>query len=939
MKKTYIFLLVLLIPTYLFGEGGDGTSGDPYYGTISTSVTWNSGEYTDGKVYVGTSGTNDLTIGTDGHLTINNGVTVIFTQPSSDLIITLTGRLTVNGTSPNMVTFTKATGNSYWGHISFQNMGLAGASLINYSIIELGDVSGNSGIAGVGGAIHVDFSNLTISNSIIRDNEATWGGGIFVNANKSPTISNCLIKGNDSDHAGGGIYFWNGAGSVVENCIFDANRCNETSEITYTGGGICSQTGTSIKVLNCTFVNNTSNQTNGQSIILHSSNSARVINCIVWGSGNEIYLTGTNTYTIVNCAVEGTGASSYVNSIDLNSSNSASDGPNFVATDGSDWSIKFISPCRDIGTDTYTGVTIPSTDYDGNNRIGTTDIGAYEVQYSRWKTDASSPTNWTNTGNWEEGFEPDHSGTTGDVAIPALSNDTYAPDISGSVTIASGESMILEPGSKATFGSITNSGTLRLESDADSTSSLIIGGEGVNANVELFLTGGEAGTGNYRWHYISSPFYTSPSITPFTAVTLNLAQFIQSLYSSTTQAWVAYDGYNYATGMGGTTFSSLSPGKGYNFYDNVNNEITISGQLSYDNLAVGLSFGDNGADYSGFNLIGNPFPAGLDWDDIIDGTYFTYPSSTSKGLYFTRNNVQCSYIGGVGTPSDVSGIIPPMQGFFVKTYSTGNTITLPAAARTHNSIHARYKGKSEIPLVRLSILQFVPSVVVIGPQLTTNDSLINDETVVRFAEQANPGLDYDFDAVKMFLSDTILSIYSYNGETKYAINGLPFPEGNTEIPLAVTIIEGGDQITISAIQIQRLDNYQITLKDLVTGFNVDLKTADLIFTAPPGTYTNRFLLTISGTTGIEDIHDLPGFFNVFAANNQLNIKTLSDVWNGKSGTVRIFDLTGRTVSEIHNKEFWKNSILQVPAPPAKGIYFVEISSGVMRYVGKVSVVK
>ena len=79
MKKIYIFLLVLLIPTYLFGESGSGTSGDPYYGTITTSVTWNSGDYTDGKVYVGTSGTNDLTIGTDGHITINNGVTVIFT--------------------------------------------------------------------------------------------------------------------------------------------------------------------------------------------------------------------------------------------------------------------------------------------------------------------------------------------------------------------------------------------------------------------------------------------------------------------------------------------------------------------------------------------------------------------------------------------------------------------------------------------------------------------------------------------------------------------------------------------------------------------------------------------------------------------------------------------------------------------------------------------
>ncbi len=73
-------------------------------------------------------------------------------------------------------------------------------------------------------------------------------------------------------------------------------------------------------------------------------------------------------------------------------------GPNFMATDGSDWSIEFISPCRDAGTTTHS--TVP-TDYIGNSRIGPYDIGAYEVQYSRWRSDATNPTSWTDseTGN------------------------------------------------------------------------------------------------------------------------------------------------------------------------------------------------------------------------------------------------------------------------------------------------------------------------------------------------------------------------------------------------------------------------------------------------------------------------------------------------------------------------------------------------------------
>ena len=130
---------------------------------------------------------------------------------------------------------------------------------------------------------------------------------------------------------------------------------------------------------------------------------------------------------------------------------------------------------------------------------------------------------------------PNDGDATGDVVIPALSNDTYAPDIS-SVTIASGKSMILEPGAKTTIASISNSGTLKLESEANNISSLINSNINVPANVELYLTGGEAGSGNYRWHYISSPFYTLPSITPFTDVTSELAQFMESLYTSTNQA-------------------------------------------------------------------------------------------------------------------------------------------------------------------------------------------------------------------------------------------------------------------------------------------------------------------------------------------------------------------------------------------------------------------
>ena len=271
-------------------------------------------------------------------------------------------------------------------------------------------------------------------------------------------------------------------------------------------------------------------------------------------------------------------------------------------------------------------------------------------------------------------------------------------------------------------------------------------------------------------------------------------------------------------------------------------------------------------------------------------------------------------------PSDVTGIIPPMQGFFVKTYSAGNTITIPAGARVQGSIHARYKGLEIIPLVRLSLAE----------------GTLTDETVVRFDAAAKSGLDYDFDAPKMFLSPDVLSIYSTSDGSNFAINGLPFPATFVEIPIVVNLTAAGNH-TITATQLQGLDNYDVTLTDNTTGFIANLKTTPVLtFSGTTGTTADRFILKVGTiTTGVENPVVSKNIFNIYPANNMINIQTISDGWDGKSGSVKVLDLTGRTIKDLNNSEFSKNSLIQVAAPGAKGIYVVEIKSGVMKYVGKV----
>lgn len=924
MKRIIFLTIFSFVSTVIYSQlSGSGTFSDPWSGTLAGDMTWNGTKYING----------DITVD-DETLTISPGATIIFLAEDADLIITGTGKLIASGIAGSMITFTADDDNDgnygetgeRWGHIWFNSPSESNASVIEYCIIEYGDVHNFTDYRGYGGAIHANFSNLTVSHCILRNNYAYWGGAIFVNQDKSPAISNCYIYNNKSSRGGGGIYCWNRAGSVITNCIFDSNQCLETSVSYYTGGGLAAQSNTSVKVINCTFVNNTSTPTEGQALLFHSSDNGRVINSIFWGAPEkQIYFLETSATNLINSAYRGVTApplGSPVNSIILSSSNDDESGPNFRATDGSDWSIKFISPCRDAGTNSYTGVTIPSTDYLGNYTIYNKDIGAFEVQYSRWKTTPSDIYTWTEPGNWEQGLYPGHANATGDVLIPALASSSVAPDVS-SVSVPSGKYMVLEPGAKATIGSITNSGTLILRSDATNVSSLIVDNYSGNAaTFELFLSGG--GSPNYKWHYISSPV-TSLSTDPFTDVTYNLAQYIEDRPSSNLlEGWVAYDGYIYSTGStGGPTFSSLTPGKGYNFYDNTNNVITFSGTPNTGNIVVNLSYGGNPS-LHGFNLLGNPYPSGLNWDDIVDGIYYDYPSNTSKGLYFTRDNQQCSYINRVGIPEDVTGIIPPMQGFFIKTYSTDNYITIPEDSRVHDNIHQRYKGSQIIPLVRLAIKE--------------NDQW-KDETVIRFDEKAKQEFDYDFDAVKMFISPDNIYIYTTSGETKYAINGQPLPQGGNSsflIPVTVNVISDNVEYALTSPQILGLpSDVKVFFKDNETGFTFDLTEGSLNykFSAPAGLINNRFFIAAIAT-GSELINETRDGFIIYPAQEFINIIPVSELWEGRKGTIRIFDITGKELISRNNIIFSKNSEIKVNAPDKPGVYIINIRTGVLTYTGR-----
>lgn len=915
---------------------GSGTFDNPYSGgTVTGEVIWDTP-----KIYI----SGDITIGTDesqGHLIIEPGVTVVFTAASTDMIVTGLGRITAEGNEADTIRFTAdhndngiyGESGETWGHIVFTSMtGGAGQSLFSYCIIEFGDVRQNSSSTSFGGGLYINrFSNLIIENTVIRNNRATHGGGIMLRNGSSPLIRNSVIKDNQANTSGGGIYSMARNNLVIENSVVIGNHSGGGS-----GGGVYIDGNDNSRIVNCIITNNTTSAQRGANILIYSSSlstRARFINSVIWGADNSIgyfFSTIPLATDFVNCAIQDVNnpVDFYTDCIPINASNSHEEGPNFGDPSSGDWSIPFTSPLRDAGIDEYEGTVVPGFDYRGNPRIHMPDIGVYEYQYSRWRSDAGT-TDWNTPANWYGGLVPV---ADRDVIIPGHAPNYPVATPGPNHTVAPGRHFILKPGARLTLGSLTNNGTVLMLTDETEQSSLITDSHsGNDIEIELYLQSGSITTpfGQFnRWHYISSPF-TSLNVDAFTDVTLNLTQWVESFADpSLLMGWVAFDGFNYGTGtITGPTFSSLTPGVGYNYFHTGPASYRISGMVNTSDAIRELPFSNPMMPQQyGLNLTGNPFPSGLDWDMVTSDP--SYPENTSKVLHYTKDDEHVYYVNGIGSIPGMNGIVPPMQGFFIKTYNEYNaSVTLPASARVHDNIPPRYKGesKSHMPHLRLKLF---------------TEGQYSDNAVVRFDSDAKPGFDYDFDAVKRFISEKMPSIYTVSEGKRYAINGQPYPEERLELPLHLNI--PGDQelqhrITMS--HLEGLHSYNIRLTDNLKGVTTDLKAyPEYRFSSPAGKIEGRFTLVIADiTTDIDDPQADKNIFRRWQSAGVINIVPESQLWEGARGTVTLTDMAGRRIASEANISFSRGTPVQIAAPTSPGIYIIEIRSETMSWSGTIAI--
>ncbi len=234
------------------------------------------------------------------------------------------------------------------------------------SVLHGFTVTGASNNSGFGGIRCVD-SSPTISNCIIRGNTAEGGGGIGISRGK-PVIHNCLIAGNAA-FGGAGVH--------------------------------CSGLGANAVLTNCTIVNNATlpgGTDNGGGVKSNFNAKVTIRNCIVWGNsaaeGSQLVVRLGASLNVAYCDVEGGLGDVFVDGGVLTWADGNTDAdPLFGNPAAGDFRLSPGSPCIDAGQNNAIAA-IAESDLDGHPRFAddpatadtgcgvpvVVDVGSYEFQ-------------------------------------------------------------------------------------------------------------------------------------------------------------------------------------------------------------------------------------------------------------------------------------------------------------------------------------------------------------------------------------------------------------------------------------------------------------------------------------------------------------------------------------------------------------------------------
>lgn len=432
--------------------------------------------------------------------------------------------------------------------------------------------------------------------------------------------------------------------------------------------------------------------------------------------------------------------------------------------------------------------------------------------------------NWDAPGTWESSIDSISWGN-------AYVQPTY--DVV-SVTVSTGHTVTIAGTAEAPVLSIAPGAHLTLAAAQTLSADLFIINSDITNGAGTYVTDGttlvaqtkvnQELTAGRNW-YLSSPVEAATA---------------SSINSSTGTYMAKYDEPHGSTIPWVTETATLTPLKGYVAVSPVTPTpvITFTGDLN-DGLQTLALTRTTGQTKEGFNLVGNPYPSHMRWTQAMALSANALPTlwyRTHTGSAYAFHTYNA--LGEVGVPAATTGIVPPMQAFWVRVNEGGGTLTVDNESRLHDEGSNRLKA---------------PALAIANPllRLQVTNGIGTGETVVYFNENASPGFDTYDSPIMSNNSSSIPELYTLAGSESVIINGLPAIEYEKELPL------GFMTLTANTFQLSAIE---ITGFEEGTGiFLLDsqLPAVETVLT-PGGVYTFSAPVTTASTDRFSLLFRAPG---------------------------------------------------------------------------------
>jgi len=378
--------------------------------------------------------------------------------------------------------------------------------------------------------------------------------------------------------------------------------------------------------------------------------------------------------------------------------------------------------------------------------------------------------------------------------------------------------------------------------------------------------------------------------------------------------------------------------------------LSVNGTANNSSATVGSIGSGNWA------LIGNPYVATIDWDDVSKTNL-----ATSAYVYDNAKSGGAGYISWNGSAGSLAnGLIAPFQGFWVQASGGTGSVTIETADKS-TTVGTFYKTVAD----NTGSMSF---------SVTSGD--YEDRTFVSFMANGAPGMD-NSDAYKllpMSPSERVVGI-SYAEGNALDISNLPYNhEGSISISLDVMYLTVDDDYNFVTNEndismtwdLSSLPGHvSLTLTDNVTGTAVNLiEESEITFSTEakgsfpaygsggvniyPQVGESRFTLTVaySALTSNDEPANVPGSFTLHPAYpNPFNPSTTIsfDILDAadRNTSLHIYDITGKLVETLVNKVLPSGShaVTWDPKNLSSGLYIVQLKVGNKTFNQKLTFLK